>query len=116
MKVLIAGAAGQLGKELSLACQAKGWETIACTSQEFDITKPLQIKDCLHTHQPDYVVNCAAYTKVDLAEDEPEQAFAVNATGVKYLAESCRYFGIPLIHISTDYVFDGDKQGQLLGN
>jgi len=104
MKILITGSQGQVGQEVTLACQAQGWETLAYTSKNFDITQTQELPDV------DYVINCAAYTAVDQAEDHREQAFLVNATGTHNLAKACKEKNIPLIQLSTDYVFDGNKK------
>ena len=110
MKVLVTGAKGQVGQEVVLLCQQKGWETLAYSSQDLNITNASQTLECLTKEKPDFVVNCAAYTKVDLAEDEKDQAFLVNALGIENLANACKIQDIPLIHLSTDYIFDGLKQ------
>jgi len=78
---------------------------------DLDITNQVAVFEILKTHQPDAVVNAAAYTAVDKAEADVDAAFAVNATAVGYLARACVALGIPLVHISTDYVFDGSKEG-----
>lgn len=109
MKVLITGALGQVGQEVTLLCKEKSFEVLPYSSQELDITKEQDVSGILTKHKPDFVINCAAYTKVDLAEDEKEKAFLVNASGVKFLANACKHLDIPMIHISTDYVFDGKK-------
>ena len=77
------------------------------TSQSLDITDSKQVHAELSSYKPDYVINCAAYTAVDLAEDEPDKAIKVNATAVGYLVSACKACDACLIHISTDYVFDG---------
>ena len=80
---------------------------VALGRQELDITKPDMIDTALSTHEPGVVVNCAAYTDVDKAESEEQQAYAVNSDGAGAVASYCASRGIPIIHISTDYVFDG---------
>ena len=109
MKILIIGASGQLGCELvqqAFSCNA----TVETpTRHQMDITKISQIENTIAKTQPSLVINAAAYTNVDRAETEPELAFAVNKTGTANLAQSCRERQIPLIHISTDYVFNGKK-------
>lgn len=109
MRVLITGATGQVGQEVRLTCYKKDWQVFAYSSQELDITNPRQVQYCFNKDRPEYIINCAAYTKVDLAEDEKDQAFLVNTEGVRILAESCKQYSIPLIHLSTDYIFDGSK-------
>ncbi len=108
MKVLITGAQGQVGQEVALHCKSQGFEVYAYSSEEWDITRadlgsPIEKMDAL--------INCAAYTAVDRAEDDAEKAFLVNAKGVETLALWCKQHAIPLIHLSTDYVFDGKKEG-----
>lgn len=109
MKVLVTGANGQVGQEVVLLGQKKAWHVLAYSSQNLNITNAQQIADYMLKEKPDFVVNAAAYTKVDLAEDEKEQAFLVNATGVENLAKACKAQNAPLIHLSTDYIFDGKK-------
>lgn len=109
MKLLITGANGQLGWEL---CQRKhlyGFDALSCDLPLFDITDKENILRTIDAYSPDIIVNTAAYTAVDQAEKEPEKAFSVNRDGAATLAEICNVFDIPLIHISTDYVFDGQK-------
>ena len=110
MKIVITGAKGQLGSELTIQANAAGFEIQAYSSQELDITQEVNID----LKGVDALINCAAYTAVDKAEDEPEKAFAVNATGVENLAKLCKKQNVPMIHISTDYVFDGTTTGAYL--
>lgn len=103
------GAHGQLGRCLVEQCQLdESIEVDAYNSSELDISDPVSVNNILRESAPDYVVNAAAYTAVDKAESEPERAFAVNEQGVLNLAVACSDLAIPLIHISTDYVFSGD--------
>jgi dTDP-4-dehydrorhamnose reductase len=104
--VLIAGSGGQLGFELSRARWPRDVRVIAKQRAELDITDAQSVANAVAALRPSLIVNAAAYTEVDRAEDEPERAFAVNRDGVSHLAAS----GVPLIHVSTDYVFDGDKK------
>lgn len=108
-KILITGAKGQVGAELMREAVARGHDVVGYHSAELDITDAKQVLKALEAFQPQAVINAAAYTAVDKAEDEPDKAFAVNAQGVGHLAEACQQFDIPLLHISTDYVFDGKK-------
>ena len=107
-KALITGAAGQLGREL-LATAPPGWVTVACSSTELDVTRPKAVADVLARERPELVVNAAAYTAVDAAEREPDLAEAVNARGAAHVAEGARQVGARLIHLSTDFVFDGSQ-------
>ena len=106
-KWLVTGASGQLGREWSLALQQDGEEVVSCTRGELDITDAAQTGQLVDQVKPDVIVNCAAYTKVDQAEVETEQAEAVNAHGVAGLARMCAGRRILLVHYSTDYVFPG---------
>jgi len=109
MRLLITGAHGQLGRELSR--QGDGHELMAVSHDQLDITNQDDVLQCYASFQPDAVINAAAFTAVDKAESDVDSAFAVNRDGPANLARACRQSAIPLIHISTDYVFDGSKQG-----
>ena len=109
MKILITGINGQLGH--ALMQQLTEYELVGLTRQDCDLTNPDQIKRVIDQHQPDLIINPAAYTQVDQAEDEPELAFQINRDAPKMLAEMAREYDIPFIHFSTDYVFDGEKKG-----
>jgi dTDP-4-dehydrorhamnose reductase len=108
MKILITGANGQVGH--ALMRELTEHELIGLTRQDCDLTNPDQIKQAIDQHQPELIINPAAYTKVDQAEDEPELAFLINRDAPKVMAEKAREYNIPLIHFSTDYVFDGEKE------
>ena len=108
MKILITGINGQVGH--ALMRELTEHELIGLTRQDFDLTKLDQIKEVIDHHQPELIINPAAYTKVDQAEDEPELAFKINRDAPKVMAEKAREYNIPLIHFSTDYVFDGKKK------
>jgi dTDP-4-dehydrorhamnose reductase len=88
----------------------EGHEVFPCTKKDVDITSRDSVFHCLNTLNPQFLVNCAAYTKVDHAEIEKELAFRVNGIGVQNLALGCAERNIPLCHVSTDYVFDGEKR------
>lgn len=109
MKVLLIGANSQLGRCL-LDRVPKEWSIVSTTSNELDITDVSQVTRIIERYQPDAVINTAAYTAVDKAESDEDQAFLVNAAGVKNLALACESHHIRLIHISTDYVFDGTAE------
>ncbi|MCP4600891.1 MAG: dTDP-4-dehydrorhamnose reductase [Proteobacteria bacterium] len=108
MNILITGASGQLGQDCRKVIEKKH-SVHARTSGQLDITKFDQVQREIQTLQPDVLVNCAAYTAVDKCETEQETCWAVNAQGADHLAEVCAAEGVRLIHISTDYVFAGDK-------
>ena len=109
MKILVIGSKGQLGHELLIQGNNLGYEILPADLPELDITDKTQVEDWLEKFQPSLVVNTAAYTNVDKAETEQNLAFAVNRDGPANLAEACAKFEIPLIHISTDFIFDGKK-------
>lgn len=108
MKILITGINGQVGH--ALMHELTEHELIGLTQQDCDLTNPDQIKQVIDNHQPDLIINPAAFTKVDQAEDEPELAFQINRDAPRVMAEKAREYNIPLIHFSTDYVFDGEKK------
>jgi len=109
--LLITGATGQLGTDLVAAAGAAGVAVHGVGSAELDITDPQRVRDAVAAfvaaHEGAVVVNAAAYTAVDAAETDTDRAFAVNAVGPGLLAASCAEHGVPLIHVSTDYVFPG---------
>jgi dTDP-4-dehydrorhamnose reductase len=107
--VLIAGSRGQLGLELSRARWPENWKIAGIDLDDVDIADAASVSRAFAEHRPSVVINAAAYTAVDRAESEPERAFAVNQGGARNLAEACAVDDIPLIHVSTDYVFDGTK-------
>lgn len=106
-KVVIFGAAGQLGVELSRVFSQAGYQLLRLTRAEVDITDAAQVEQHLVRFDPDIVINSAAYNMVDVAEKEPQAAFQVNALAVRHMAVACRQLDARLIHFSTDYVFDG---------
>jgi len=110
-KVLVTGANGQLGHCLQkIAPDYKDLAFVFKNSKDFDITNKEQMNSLFAVDNFDYCINCAAFTNVEQAEKTPEIAFKVNAEGVKNLALICREYDTSLIHISTDYVFDGEKK------
>lgn len=106
MKVLVTGAGGQVGRAL-LATAPPGMEMSGFTRAELDIADPAAARRAIERVTPAVVINAAAYTAVDRAESEEAQAFRVNATGAANLAEACAERGVRLVHLSTDFVFDG---------
>src|SRR5438067_5495057 len=111
MKLLVLGAAGQIGHELCRLRWPADYRIAGFDRADIDIADRQAVADAVQRERPDIVINAAAYTAVDRAEREAEAAFAVNATGPALLAAACKAAAIPLIHISTDYVFDGSKEG-----
>ncbi|MBN1626833.1 MAG: dTDP-4-dehydrorhamnose reductase [Deltaproteobacteria bacterium] len=112
MKILVIGSNGQLGWEVCRQGIERGFLIIPLDVPEFDITNRPAAENAVLKSEADLVVNCSAYTAVDKAEAEQEPAFSVNKDGPSHLAIACNKKGIPLIHISTDYVFDGCKEGR----
>jgi dTDP-4-dehydrorhamnose reductase len=110
MRVLVTGHRGMLAQDLVPCLQQADFTVVGCGRPEFDITQEASVRCGLEAVHPDVLINTAAYTAVDRAEAEPEVAFAVNRDGPSLLAAACREAGIPLIHISTDYVFNGSSR------
>ncbi len=113
MRALITGASGQLGQSL-LMQKNHQHELIAFNRDQLDITNFDRLTDVFEKSKPDVLINLAAYTNVDKAETEIDLAFAVNAIAVKNLAQLTNQYEIPIIHLSTDYVFSGDKRSPYL--
>jgi dTDP-4-dehydrorhamnose reductase len=108
-KILITGGHGQVAYELVESLRTKNYECLAPAREELDITQADAVNDMIHSFKPDAVINAAAYTRVDLAEQEPTRAYHVNYEGPKHLAKACAKRHCPLVHLSTDYVFDGSQ-------
>lgn len=108
MKILITGAAGLLGSDCT-ALLSSTHEVAALSSRGFDIADPAAVQEAVARYQPEVILNCAAYAKVDACESDREQAFRVNAAGPRNLALALAELGGKLVHISTDYVFDGQR-------
>ncbi|SDA91068.1 dTDP-4-dehydrorhamnose reductase [Mesorhizobium qingshengii] len=110
MRLVVTGREGQVAASLLEAGQRHaGVEIIAIGRPELDLASPDTVIEAIAAAQPDIVVSAAAYTAVDQAEDEPDLAFAVNAVGAGKVAQAAARLGVPVIHLSTDYVFDGSK-------
>ena len=107
MKVLITGASGQLGFDAVKVLREQGVDCLGVGSKELDVTDRDAVLRVFDTYRPDAVLHCAAWTKVDLAEDEPERCMRVNAEGTRNVALACRECGAKMVYISTDYVFPG---------
>lgn len=110
MKILVAGRSGQVAQSLA-ALSTPERTFITLGRPELDICDPASVEAAIAEHSPAAIINAAAYTAVDKAESEPDLAFAANETGPRILAAAARDVGIPIVHISTDYVFAGDKDG-----
>ncbi len=107
MRVLVPGAAGMLGSDVVAAAQARGYDVVALTRSELDVTDDAAVDEAVAAAGADAIVNCAAFTDVDGAEADEVTAFAVNAHGAGNLARAASRCGARLVHVSTDYVFDG---------
>lgn len=111
MVVLVTGASGQLGQALqAIAPSYPELEMHFAGSAEADVTDMYSLETIVARLKPDFCINAAAYTAVDKAESEQEKAFAVNTAGAKNIAEVCQHHDVTLIHVSTDFVFDGSKR------
>lgn len=110
-RILLTGASGQVGREVEIAALRRGHSVISCPHSALDIRLADRVLSAVIDCQADVVINAAAYTNVEKAETETSVAFEVNALGSQYLAQACAQAGIPLVHISTDYVFS-DEKGQ----
>lgn len=109
MRVLVFGAGGQLGQELATLCGRRGLSAVLLARPECDISDIDQVIAAFRAANPSVVINSAAYTNVDRAEAEPDLAFRINRDGPRFVAEVSAAFQVPLIHVSTDFVFDGQK-------
>jgi len=109
MKILVTGAAGQLGRELVLMLEAVGEEVVGIDRQELDLSRPETVAEGIAAHGADWVIHCAAYTQVDKAEEERELAFRINRDAAGAVAQGVRDCGGRLLHVSTDFVFDGEQ-------
>jgi dTDP-4-dehydrorhamnose reductase len=110
MRILVTGKNGQVGRCLMDQGDSYGFTMYGMSSSELDITNIRNVDSVISQIKPDLVINAAAYTAVDKAETDMKSAYAVNETGPKILAAACKKLGIPLFHISTDYVFDGESE------
>jgi len=110
MKIVITGVKGQVGTDLLLEAEKRGYKVYGLTSSELDITNKSAVEAMLCSTKPDVIINAAAYTAVDKAESEADKAYAVNELGVNNLADACKASNTPLLHLSTDFVFDGKKK------
>jgi dTDP-4-dehydrorhamnose reductase len=107
MKLCVVGAKGMLGQAFVRMSQQAGHAVVALDLPDIDITSPESLDTVLGAHRPEGIINCAAYTAVDAAETDEERALLLNATAVGYIADAARKLGAFVMHISTDYVFDG---------
>ena len=110
MRILLTGANGQIGSEIARQADIRNYSLIACQRTDLDITDAEAVHSAIMDSSVQVVINAAAYTAVDQAEKEPERAYAVNRDGPHFLALACHQKNIPLLHLSTDYVFSGKEQ------
>lgn len=110
MKVLVTGANGMLGQDLCPILEDFGFDSIETDCANLDITNEIIVKKVFETIKPDYVVHCAAYTNVDKAEEDIATASLINVKGTEHIARACANLDIPIVYVSTDYIFDGTKQ------
>ena len=107
VRLLVTGAGGQLGHDVVAASTAAGDDVVGADHATLDVTDRDAVLGAVTSWRPDAVVHCAAWTAVDACEGDPERAFAANALAVRWVAEACDRVGAHLVHVSTDYVFDG---------
>ncbi|MEK6320671.1 MAG: dTDP-4-dehydrorhamnose reductase [Acidobacteriota bacterium] len=108
---MITGAGGLLGRAMQARLTESGWRVVALPRAELDITDEDHVRSTVEGAAPSVLINCAATADVDRCEDDPDWAYAINETGPRFLARACREFGADIVHVSTDYVFDGSKEG-----
>lgn len=109
MRIAVSGKEGQVVRALIERAATRGHEIVAVGRPELDLTDAATVLPALAAARPELVISAGAYTAVDKAESDPETAFSVNAKGARALARAARELGVPLVHLSTDYVFDGAK-------
>ena len=109
MRVLVTGAGGQLGRDTVIACAAAGDDVTGLDRTALDVVDRGAVLGAVTTLRPDAVIHCAAWTAVDACESDEARAMAANALAVRWVAEACDRVGAHLVHLSTDYVFDGSK-------
>ncbi len=114
MRILITGASGQLGTDLVRHCTELGDDVAACGRPELDLADRDSVYQAITGVQPDVVINAGAWTAVDACEGDPDRAFATNALAVRWITAAARMAGAHVVHVSTDYVFDGTKPGPYL--
>jgi len=109
MKILITGAGGQIGQQAAVSFKKKGAQVICLERGQIDLADSSATRAVIEKHRADWVLNCAAYTKVDKAEEERDLAFQVNRDGAEAVAQGVAEYGGKLVHLSTDFVFDGQQ-------
>ena len=114
MKILVTGANGMLGQDLCPALEDNGWEVIETDVNTMDITNYDEALKFITKIKPDFIIHLAAYTAVDKAEEDKETACKINVNGTQNITKVCKKLDVPMLYISTDYVFDGTKKGKYL--
>jgi len=109
MKLLVTGAGGMLGQALSACLQSRGHNVVSVPKERLDVTNYAQCLEVIEEQEPDLIIHCGAYTKVDQAESEPNLAYHINGYGTENLAVACNIFETPMLYFSSDYVFDGEQ-------
>lgn len=112
MKILVTGVKGQLGYDVVKALESRGYQPVGVDREEMDLMNDHMIDNFIMNLKPEAIIHCAAYTAVDQAEEEVEICYQINAEAVKVMAECAKTLDIPMIYISTDYVFDGTKASE----
>ncbi len=107
MKILVTGSTGQLGSEVVRVLKADGMDVTGIGSKDLDFCRPEKVTEWVSRFEADWVVNCAAYTHVDMAEQEPDKAFLINRDATRALADGVKSYQGRLLHLSTDFIFDG---------
>lgn len=110
MKLLVTGAGGMLGQALVPCLEARDHQVINLPKEKLDVTHYTQVLETIETEKPELVIHCAAYTKVDQAESEPGLAYLINGYGTENIAIACAKQNIPMLYVSSDYVFDGEQK------
>ena len=107
MRLLVTGAGGQLGHDVVTTAAAEGDDVVGLTHRDLDVTDRQAVIAAVTSWRPEVVIHCAAWTAVDACESDPDRAAAINGRAVRWVAEACDAVGAHLVHVSTDYVFDG---------
>src|SRR5882724_1874370 len=108
MRLLVTGSGGMLGQAIVPCLETRGHDVTAMPKEKLDVTHYSQVLETVEAHKPDLVVHCAAFTKVDQAESEPNLAYHINGYGTENIAVACNIHNVPMLYISSDYVFDGE--------
>lgn len=111
MRLLVTGAGGMLGGDVARVARAQGHDVVALAREELDVTDPARVERVIGRERPGAVINCAAWTNVDGAEENEKEAEIVNGEGAHFVADAAAKAGAKVLYVSTDYVFDGTKKG-----